>query len=409
MNKNKEMENRTIAYILIFLLFVLLLGYLWFVIYNYSSNYKEGMFDFVFRYQESMYLKKGYNPFDVISKKVDIDNEIGALPKNVGYPPWSMAMGIFTNFTMLPVKTGIIITTILMITFFIISSLLVYFYCYKKLKLSIEYSMVCSLCCMCISGFYTGFHWLNIGAVIGVLLFLIVLFEDMNQYIMGIILAVSAIKPVLAAPFFLAVLLRQKWKAIIVSTCICLFFWGLSSYLTKTNPILFLQQMKEQGNTYWNNSLFTNIGAIVTGVFPSTKVCSIVSPVISIGIAIFLWVLMKRNSIENRFVFYSVPAVLSGMWMYSQEHDRTVLLIFLIATFECFINTKTKSLKLILIIAILSIVIYKIIIVNLLNIFFKINAYWIIDLCYDIVMISALIVMSTYSNKNLSDKKEERY
>ena len=39
---------------------------------------------------------------------------------------------------------------------------------------------------------------------------------------------------------------------------------------------------------------------------------------------------MKKNKINDNLTFFSVSAILSGMWTYSQSHDRTVLMIVIL-------------------------------------------------------------------------------
>lgn len=70
----------------------------------------------------------------------------------------------------------------------------------------------------------------------------------------------------------------------------------------------------------WGTALsWLNFGALM----------GVLSAAGGIGLAFLFWYrLWKRGNRDNLF-FFSVPAVMCGVWTYSQDHDQTVLLILL--------------------------------------------------------------------------------
>lgn len=286
--------------------------------------------DFTMRYRESKYVASGINPFDVITG-LQQETEIGSLWDLAGYTPWGMAYGILINFTFLPEKyarylfCAIYLCIMFGMAFFIYRMAGRYYG--KKM------STIFALLVLSIPGWGTGLDWLNFGALFGAAIFMAVAILDQHPVAAGILFGLAATKPQLAMPFYLGLLLRKQYKTLVTAVVLPICAWAISLILTGTGPLEMLIQYQEiikvvggqLGN--WASSLSTYYNSIN---FAAGKPY-IISVAGCIILAIYVWHIMYRNGIKDHMSFFSVAAVCSGMWTYSQAHDRTVLMIVIMA------------------------------------------------------------------------------
>lgn len=391
--ENELCRKRTVYLgIIIFLLFLNLIGG---VGYAFTKYNQVEFSDFSRRYRESSYVAEGVNPFDVVYGIDPIDPKIGEMPRNSGYPAWSMAIGIITNFTMFSEETATKLTLLLMLAGVFIAGIALKRYADEQRWEELD-KWILVLSGVGIYGFWTGISYLNFGALVGVLLFLFVLLDGEEHPVWGgIVMGVASVKPVLAAPFFLALFLRKKWKPALLGGAIACVSWMAASIMTKTPPLEYLSAMSEEGNTYWSNSFFASIAAVFD-IQLETKALNMLSAIVCIGIALALWVLLIRTSDckANKWEFYAIPAVLSGCWMYSQEHDRTVMLIFLVALFNIFQKLNDRNLKWLVSAVIVSGVVGREVVVQYLCILIGTNIqYRAVDIIFRIIWIVGLIIL----------------
>lgn len=332
-NNKKEWNSLTaIMQFLLFGLCVLLIGNFIIGIYGMLQKNSTMPDDFIMRYRESRYLLENINTYDVVLQNIPFENNIGPLWDDVaGYTPWGMAMGIIFNFAFLPeniarIAYGTVHITVMILTFCIISKIFI-----KQRK----YALIFLLIAIAIPGWGTAISYLNFGAVFGALLFLSVLIYEDHPIIAGILLGLAATKPQLAMPFYLAYLLKRRYKTLSVAIIIPTFFWGIASILAGINPVSMLLQFSAIGQ-----NVVSILGGwlIPFGVYFDMnfggKTFEIFGAIICIFMAFVFWNnLRKTDNTNNNFLFFSIPAILSGMWTYSQEHDRTVLMIYLVALF----------------------------------------------------------------------------
>lgn len=323
LQKNAKTTN---FYIIIFILTLIILGYLIYGFHGFVQKNSANPDDFIMRYRESKYVERGINPFDVMNGSRAIEPDIGGLWEQGGSVPWAIGIGVITNFTFLPEMHARFVSLVFTILSMFFVALIAYKFCRKKYNS--QQSLIAALACISMAGWGTGIDWINYGAILGALLFIFVFIEEDHPYIAGLILGIASIKPQLAAPFYLAVLLKRNWRSFFVSCCIPLAGWIYTILITNTSPFHMTQQMMKISNSYMCNSFFStysllfnvNIGKSMTDIL------SIFGCIVS---ALILWRLMHNR--KDNLVYYSIPAVLSGMWMYSQEHDRTVLAIYILA------------------------------------------------------------------------------
>ncbi len=327
--KNEKDFKEFVKRFFILILLGLLLGNLLFGFYGFISKGSDNPDDFIMRYRESKYLFHGISPFDIIHGKSEVDLEIGTLWDVAGYTPWGMACGILFNFTFLSEKYARLLFFVLYISMMLLAAFITYRITLKKY--SKKTSMIITLLMLVIPGWSTGLNWLNYGAIFGALFYFSVLILDKNPVLAGILIGIAATKPQLAAPFYLALLLKKKWKTFFVSIFVPFTAWGVSIILTETSPFYILQQFFELTNEL--TGLLGN-WIISFDVYYSISfggdTLQRIGMILCVLFAFYIWSIMKKNKINDNLTFFSVSAILSGMWTYSQSHDRTVLMIVIL-------------------------------------------------------------------------------
>lgn len=284
--------------------------------------------DFMMRYRESKYLLNGINPFDVITHIREPDPLIGELWDVAGYTPWGMAMGILFNLSFFSENVARSVFAIFYGVVYIVAAGLIFYLC--RQKTSCLNSIIMAMLILVMPGWVTGLQWLNIGAILGVVIFGSILLMRKHPYAAGILLGIAATKPQLAAPFFLCLLFTKHYKTFFTALIIPLVSWGIALVLTDTQPFEMIIQFK---------SITDQIGSI-TGILSSyfsreyeynliNSIFMGLRMFFCILLAIGSWFIMNKNDVKNEFAFFSIAAILSGMWTYSQLHDRTVLIIVL--------------------------------------------------------------------------------
>ena len=286
--------------------------------------------DFTMRYRESKYVVSGINPFDVVTG-IREKTEIGSLWDVAGYTPWGMAYGIFINFTFLPETYARILFCIVYLC--MMSGTAFFVYRMTGRYYDNKMSTIFALLVLSIPGWGTGLDWLNFGALFGAAIFMAVIIMDKYPLAAGILFGLAAAKPQLAMPFYLGLCFKKKYKVLTTAVALPAGAWVICLILTGTLPWEMLIQQQEimktvgrqLGNwasslsTYYNNINFTTGKPYFVGMFG----CII--------LAVYVWHIMKKNGIEDNESYFSVAAVFSGMWTYSQAHDRTVLMIVIAA------------------------------------------------------------------------------
>lgn len=293
--------------------------------------------DFMMRYRESKYLLNGINPFDVVLHIREPEPFIGELWDVAGYTPWGMAMGILFNLTFLPESTARIVFAVILGGVYIAASGSMYYLCRKQT--SCLNSIIMAMLVLIMPGWVTGLQWLNAGAILGIIIFWAILLLEKHPYAAGILFGIAAIKPQLAAPFFLCLLFTKNYKTFFAALVMPLVSWGIALVLTDTQPFEMILQFKIIMNeigainrnfvSYFSKYLDYNLlNSIILGF----------RMIFCILLAAVSWFLMRKSGVKNKFAYFSIAAILSGVWTYSQLHDRTVLIIVLYYLFSKYLK-----------------------------------------------------------------------
>ena len=326
----KKYAKESIRDLLLFLLICIVIGNLLSGLYGFwiKGNLMD---DFTLRYRESKYILSRINPFDIILGLQSPEASIGDLADVAGYTPWGMVYGIIFNLTFLPWKFARVIFFIIYVSIMLFTVWSV-FKISRKNALDVKESIGVALSVLAIYGWSTGLSWLNVGALLGVAIFFSVLVVDVHPCFAGVLLGLAATKPQMALPFYLGFLIKKKYKTVVVAVIMPLIAWIISFILTSTSPfemlIQFSKVMEVIGGQLGN--WITSVGMFYEMNFANSEI-QLVGMLVCIFVAIYAWYQMKKNNINDNLTFFSVAAILCGMWAYSQEHDKTVLIIVIVA------------------------------------------------------------------------------
>ncbi len=316
--------------LLLIILIVMVSGNLLSGFYGFLVKGGDVADDFTMRYRESKYVAAGINPFDVIFGLRE-ETSIGSLWDVAGYTPWGMVFGIVLNFTFLPERYARYLFCAVYLCLMAAAIGLVYQVVRKRC--SRQTAMLIALTAAAIPGWGTGLSWLNFGALFGAALFLAVLIMDRHPVLAGVLFGLAATKPQLALPFYLGLLIKKKYRVIVPAVALPFCAWLAAALLTSTGLFEMLLQYSgiineiggQLGNWASSLSVYYDNLDFAHGCLKMLAMAS------CILLAVFLWYFMHKNGVTDLCSFFAVPAILSGMWTYSQAHDRTVWILVIVA------------------------------------------------------------------------------
>ena len=336
---NKVTSKELLYKIVILGLIMSAIGYLSYGICGVIIHSPANPDDFTMRYRECRYLLAGINPFDVMKGNRDVIENIGPLWTNGGAVPWALGGGIFLNFAFLQERYARICALVLTVVIWTYTLYTVWQYS-KKLELTKVQRILIVLSVGALPGWGTGIFWLNYGNIFaGLFIITILNFKNNKESLLFYIaLSIASMKPQLALPFYFALLYKKNWKGLIISSIFPLICWAFASKLVNTNPIILFKSVLETGAEYDTKSIFRTLQYFFD-LHYSFATCDTISSIGCIIGVCYFWKRLKNKSNNSLLLFYTVPAVFSGMWMYMLEHDRVVIgflviviIIFLIKT-----------------------------------------------------------------------------
>lgn len=166
----------------------------------------------------------------------------------------------------------------------------------------------------------------NNGVVLGYLAFLAAIYsEDNKEYLAGFLIGLASIKPQISALFFIAFLVRGKYKTIVSAIITILSSWGIYCIGSKVNPIVdlfsFLGGTNNTEDFWWYGWLdfLTDLGI-------SYSVVMMISMVLGAVLCLIGCIVLKKYVPDtNIIVFYSIPCVISFYWSYKSVEDWIVV------------------------------------------------------------------------------------
>jgi hypothetical protein len=302
------------------------------------AGYPPGHGDFHARWMEQRYVENRQNPYDIVLREAAIyhqrpipecsrddrtDPSIGPLQHwQCGYPPWAyFSAAAFV----LPIRYEYARNYFAVLNALALGISLAWAY-----QVGRPHSRAGGVfLATAVLAMYANFVCLDLGQygilINALLIGVYILVERHRPVLAGITFGVAAIKPQITALFAIVFLVRRQWTLLAAATAYVLLACGGTWYLTKTNPIEMLGQMRVVVGAYIGRGtssipqLLLNLGMEQQVAAPLTIVLGLVSTLV----IMWLW----RNS--PTLTLFAVAATIGRIWTYHQTPDN-VMLIFLV-------------------------------------------------------------------------------
>jgi hypothetical protein len=152
-----------------------------------------------------------------------------------------------------------------------------------------------------------------------------------RQVLAGLALGMAAIKPQLAAPFGLILLVEKQWWAVAVTMVYLIVASAITGMRVDASPIMMLRQMQAYLNSaHWNLS---NLGLLdpLVSLGASKQVITGIS--LCLGGMACCW-LMFRYRKRSPLTLMAIASVVAQLWSYHRRYDQVGLIFLLLALGE---------------------------------------------------------------------------
>lgn len=296
----------------------------------------EGGVDVRLRWQEQRYVMAGRNPYDVTyavlgvgrapsdpGRNAEAIPEVG-IPDSGGYPPWAFFVGHLMFWPPWPEVKGYFLGVSWLLT------AVTAIWAYRAVRpsaLGREAGWLGVASVLAISGYSTCTHVGQYGAVVvGLLALSAWALSRRWDTAAGVLMGVALLKPTIAGPFVLVLLVMGRWRALGACIAYGALATGVVWWLTSTDPLEMLLQMLSAGSEYVEDS--QGLIGFLVGLGLTAKQ---VTPVLAIGIlvpgfAVLVW-FRNRPVIE----LFAVASVVGRLWAYHKAYDNMMLAFLLVA------------------------------------------------------------------------------
>lgn len=300
--------------------------------------YSLPMNDALWRWQECAYVLRGVNPFDVMGGAEPANPFLGALSASGGTVPWAYVLGNVINPGWCSFATVRVYLLALYALLPVLCAMCVYAYLLDHgYTASRGKALAASLLVFAPSLWANAVFFGNQSGIICCLIILSLFLLEDHELLAGVLLAIAMCKPQIAAVFFLPLLVKRKWKAILLAAAIVLAGWAAAIGLTHTAPLEMLLQMLTQGLGYTNSyySYFGLFNILLQFGVPS-RVVLVLDILLGVGLFALLARIMFREGLDDDWLaWYGLISVISTCWFYKQSHDYVILSLACIAIFCC--------------------------------------------------------------------------
>ena len=143
----------------------------------------------------------------------------------------------------------------------------------------------------------------------------------------GLLVALAMCKPTIAGPFFLALVLRRRYRAVAAAS----LYWGAASlavWLTvKTGPLEMLQQMVHMGGSIADHGTW-GVTELLLELGLTGSQATLTAMALVLAVTLPLLALWPDKSLASAF---AVTAVAGRLWTYHKNYDNVMLVFLLIA------------------------------------------------------------------------------
>ena len=307
---------------------VLTLTNIFFLVFRYMRG--ECSFgDFHARWQESAYLLRGINPYDVISGKAVIE-EIGVIDPDMVTVPWAWIWGSiispgFLKYEYAKIWGGF---------FFLFMAVATSYVCYRYIENSFDWKTGDEKRKWCLQAFFIVFSqycWVwsfmcgNHGALACCFVVIALCIYKKHPYLAGIMMTFGMIKPQAAALFFITFLIIKQYR-VIFTTIICELATFLSIWLLiGSGPVQLMQQTAGIGTNL--NGVFFGLFNILKYIGVPTTIVLLLDITAGVLYLVFHTLTTRKYIGENDLHIFVGATIASTFWFYKQSHDYVILII----------------------------------------------------------------------------------
>ena len=406
---NNYKKNREFLWITLGLVFFI--GIVRILIVLYEGN--ATLSDHAYIWQECRLMFWGYNPYG-LSKQIEMVRGI-QLHSSVSSLPWGLALGIITHGAFLPLKAANVWYVCLRLAVDLMAVI-------TTVKRGRKNAWDIEKCCLVVLCYASSWYLVdclcmgNDAQILCALIIIAINVMDKHPYISGILMTFAMVKPQIALPFFALFLLGKKNKLIITSVLGVLLAWTISAVRTKTSPLVQIKGLFAYADG------FDGEGAehIVVGICDPLRklgVDNMVAMLLSmlvgmvVLVACLLWLCQKKIvsldvhrwlcvNDDDKYLLYSITAVVSVIWCYKSASDYMILNIIALAVIEQWDRVQNRVCQICLLFAVIC-VFTKPFSTALLGKWFSIPSYTCnrLDLMLKLMALFILIGGSIYGNR----------
>ncbi len=274
---------------------------------------KIWMCDFHGQWALNAYALNGIDPYQVRGMETPLIEEIGTIRFDWSTMPWGLVLGNFFYPGFLTVADAAIYLLAANAFFLLITAR----YLAKNFNIGLN-SLIIFL--VTITAFLAHFAiatlFGNAGAIICCLLIICCLKADESPIFAGVLLSFAMVKPQVALPICLALLLRKNFKVLLTAAAIDFAAWLVACLMTNELPWTLLRESLSSGAG--GNGVFSGL---FTLIFPENKSLAMLTSMIA-G-ALFIWLTFRDE--KN---FWMCPAFLTTTFFaYSFWNEFFILIL----------------------------------------------------------------------------------
>jgi len=289
---------------------------------------EQGGVDVYLRWQEQSYIRHGQNPYDVAyaahgvgvapwdsTRDSTTDPKVGS-PDSGGYPPWAFLLGSFMFWP--PWPTVKLYFLAISLTLTAIAAVWAYSMARNQGR---HTGWLAAASIVGISAYSTSTHVGQYGGVVvGLLALSAWCLVTGREVLGGVLMGMALLKPTIAGPFVLILLVTCRWRALAV----CIGYVSIASSLiwwqTHTSPIEMLLQSLAAGSEYIHDSQGLIRSLLKIGLTPGEVTPALAALILVPGLSVMFFA-RKRSVLD----LFAIAAVVGRLWAYHKSYDNMMV------------------------------------------------------------------------------------
>ena len=196
-------------------------------------------YDFDGQWALNAYALNGVNPYQIRGMTTPLIEEIGIIRADWSTMPWGLVLGNFFYPGFLNVTNAAIYLLALNVVFLIVTAIVLA----KKFNFGLDGRIIFLVTVTAFLGhFAISTCFGNAGAIICCLLIICCLQADESPIFAGMLLSLAMVKPQVALPICLALLLRKNFKVLLTAALVDVTAWGIAALMTNELPWILLRE-----------------------------------------------------------------------------------------------------------------------------------------------------------------------